>query len=127
MKLSTTKRLLDLLEKKKMQSIEESGNPVDGITLETGGYMDSSQIFMISPKNDKANQLMNFNKELKLCKRPSILLNMHTSSFNAKELSALLLVCQYYKNVKIRMGEDTPISLETDDFIMWLAPRSPEH
>jgi hypothetical protein len=138
MKTTTIKQGLSKLFNKNEQSNELSNTLIEKLLVDRNkiqndsiGYVDDNRVFFICPKNEvikgfiknnfKADEMnspkLDFKVEEKL-KEKEI-----ASKFSMKYLKSIIKMCEGYEWVQIKMKRNYPISIETDDFKCFLAPR----
>ena len=102
---------------------------------ELKGFTDGANVLMIVPKKkmmiefikenfDVADEIRDFNS-LKL-KYDVEKFGENKSKFNGELLGQIFAIAENYETVEIKMRENYPLWVETEDFIMILAPRVTE-
>ena len=105
-------------------SVEEKIKEEDYI-----GYMDDTNVFMIIPKNNLIKLAIENNFKTEEPRKQPLNLNYVNSEYEAvsvysvEYLRLFFKLISHYKQVKIKVIKDYPMWLETDDFIIILAPQ----
>ena len=93
------------------------------------GYMDHTSVVMVIPKKKSFKARMQANFDVTEHKLMDLNYSIdkyqgHTCRYSCGYLSIILQLCKNYESVDISLKEDYPLKVETEDFIVILAPRS---
>lgn len=107
----------------KIFNVKEGENDKENIPDEDRGmYLDNSQIMGIVPKKKRVDSYIKDNFEVDAGKDLQMGYT-ETAMFPASYMKYILDIIKKQDYVRVSVKKDAPLKIETDDVIMYLAPR----